>query len=54
MIAIAGKAVRVQAVHHVRAHRLRLELSNGKVTGVDFEPVFHKPAPTVECGNTGD
>ena len=28
----------VQAVHHVRAWRLRIEFSDGKVTEVDFEP----------------
>jgi hypothetical protein len=38
MTAIAEKAVHVQAVHHVRAYRLRIEFSDGNVTEVDFEP----------------
>jgi Protein of unknown function (DUF2442) len=37
MIAIAEKAVHVRTVHHVRAYRLRIEFSDGKVTEVDFE-----------------
>jgi methionine synthase II (cobalamin-independent) len=38
MIAIAEKTVQVQAVHHIRARRLRIEFSDGKISEVDFEP----------------
>lgn len=44
MIAIAEKAVQVQAVYHVRAYRLRIEFSDGKVTEVDFEPFLRASA----------
>jgi hypothetical protein len=37
-IAIAGITAHIQAVHHVRAWRLRIEFSDGKVSEVDFEP----------------
>ena len=38
MIAIAEKTVHVQAVHQVRAYRLRIEFSDGQTREVDFEP----------------
>lgn len=38
MIAIAEKTVHVRDVQHVRAHRLRIEFTDGKTTEVDFEP----------------
>jgi len=38
MIAVVEKTVHVQAVHHVRAWRLRIEFSDGKISEVDFEP----------------
>jgi hypothetical protein len=38
MIAVAEKPVNVEAAHHVRAYRLRIEFSDGKTTEVDFEP----------------
>jgi hypothetical protein len=44
MIAIAEKAVHIQAAHHVRAWRLRIEFSDGKVTEVDFEPFLRASA----------
>jgi Protein of unknown function (DUF2442) len=36
--------VHVQVVHHVRAWRLRIEFSDGKVTEVNFEPFLRASA----------
>lgn len=44
MIATADKTVRVQAVHHIRAYRLRIEFSDGKISEVDFEPFLRAAA----------
>ena len=38
MIATAERTVQVRAVRHVRAYRLRIEFSDGKISEVDFEP----------------
>ena len=40
MIAIAEKTVHVRSVHHVRAHRLRIEFTDGVLQWNDFDLVF--------------
>ena len=38
MVPLTDHPVHVRYVHRVRAHRLRIEFTDGKTTEVDFEP----------------
>ncbi len=50
MTALAEKTVHIQAVHHVRAWRLRIEFSDGEISEVDFEPFLrHSQHPAIQA-----